>query len=335
MHICKWFQISKKTTYMKFHNVRFYYRDFLVFILFTVIPVSARSQSYIPMLTDSIYWDVAYADMFAPLCEAYGNQGAGPYRYALDGDTIINGINYKKFKSYSFFTLLTQPSPNCPPFAIDTFPSLNPHNSYFMREDTVNKKVFLIGQNIPQEILWYDFDAQVGDTLLYPNWGNFIIDTIFTIISLDGKTRKYFDCIDSIGFYCGYYIEGIGGTMGPFHDPFHYFEFGPWLMCVSDYNQNPIFSPNMCYNFTTGVNSDIDYVNTISMFPNPATDFLYFNFLEKGQRIILFNSHGKKVADHINKGDNQIPVSTLAEGLYFVYIVKDTILYPIGKFIKL
>ena len=75
------------------------------------------------MLNDSLYWDVAYYDMNVIICTEFSNQGSGPYRYALDGDTTINGIDYKKFKSYSFFTLLPQPSPNCPPFAIDTLPS--------------------------------------------------------------------------------------------------------------------------------------------------------------------------------------------------------------------
>ena len=65
---------------------------FTIFLLLigVIKPISAISQNYIPMLTDSLYWDIAYADMNQIICESFGAPGSGTFRYKLDTDTIIN-----------------------------------------------------------------------------------------------------------------------------------------------------------------------------------------------------------------------------------------------------
>jgi hypothetical protein len=309
----------------------------LVCFLSFVSNFESRAQSYIPMLNDSLFWDVAYYDMNVIICSEFGNQGSGPYRYALDGDTTINGTIYKKFKSYSFFTLLPQPSPNCSPFAIDTIPSPSWNIFSFMREDTVNKIVYKYDTFNAQEYLWYNFDAQIGDTITYPELGIFIVDTIYNIITLDGKTRKYFGCNNAASNLCAFYIEGLGGKAGPFHDPFDIFEFGPWLMCIGDLNQTPIYSPfgiSYCYNFTTNIESIIDNASPVSIFPNPVESNLKFDNLPLHANILIFDSYGKQVADYEHVNYNNISTSSLIPGLYFVYIYNDKAIFSIGKFIK-
>lgn len=309
---------------------------FVIFLLNFLFFYEAKSQNYLPMLNDSQYWDVAYYDMNVIICSEFGNPGSGPYRYSLDGDTVINGTGYKKFKSYSFFSLQTQPSPNCSPFAIDTIPSPSWNILFFMREDTVSKKVFRYDIVDLQEYLWYDFDAQIGDTIHYPELGDFIIDTTYNIITLDGKTRKYFGCNNSPSNLCAYYIEGLGGVGGPFHEPFNIFEFGPWMMCISDLNQNSIYSPvgvSNCYNFITNVESIGNHPNSITLFPNPVEDYLSFTNLPLNSGILIFDIFGREIANYENVISNRISTQNLVQGIYFVCYKKQSTTYSIGKFI--
>ena len=318
-------------------HIRKFRNSLIIFSGFIFISTAEiKSQSYIPMLSDSIYWDIAYADMNVLICSEFGLQVSGPYRWAIDGDTTINGVVYKKFRSYKFQTLLTQPSPNCPPFAIDTIPSPAFWGNYYcMREDTTNQQVFLYDLNVSQEFLWYDFDVQIGDTLLYQTHGEFIVDTIFNIVTLDGITRRYVECSSSS--LCGYYIEGLGGVAGLMYEPFVIFEGGPWLMCTKDLDQNTIYEPSGiggCYNFTTGINSDINQFEAISLYPNPAEDKLYLKDLPLNPTVVLYNTLGENIATHFNLRDNHISINALPEGLYFVCLIQDNISYSIGNFVK-
>ncbi len=313
-------------------------RGFLILFLCFLNINEVKSQNYIPMLNDSLYWDVAYYDSNVIICSEFGNQGSGPYRYAIDGDTIINGTDYKKFKSYSFFTLLPQPSPNCSPFAIDTVPTPSWNVFSYLREDTTNKKVYRYDVANSLEYLWYDFDAQVGDTLSYPELGDFRVDTIYYIITLDGITRKFFGCNGTFGNFCAYYIEGLGGKAGPFHEPFGLFELGPWLMCISDFNQNPIygsFGVTACYNFTTNLESFSVDSSPISMFPNPADNFLHFENLPPNTRIKIVDNYGNIVKDYQDVLDNKISISSLNSGMYFVHFRNNSTVLAYKKFIKI
>ena len=298
--------------------------------------VRSNGQGYIPMLNDSLYWDVSYANMFA-FCSAYGF--VGPYRYAIDSDTIINGTTYKKFKSFTFINLNIQPAPNCPPFAVDTLVSPNINNAYYLREDTIDKKVYLMDQTFSQEYLWYDFDAQVGDSIVYPGFGTFYIDSIFNITTLDGVTRKYFDSIDPLNPIYGYYIEGIGGTMGPFHPPWHVFEFGPWLMCVSDISENPIFTPispsGTCYNFITGIESIEQQLKLINVYPNPTQGVINVTGLKPSQELIIYDTTGRKLKQFAKIDSSQFLISELPSGVLLLFLRDNKAEFSIGKIIKL
>jgi hypothetical protein len=310
----------------------------LYLILISIINhLEVKGQSYIPMLSDSLYWDIAYADMNA-FCNEYGNPGAGPYRYAIDTDTLINNIVYKKFKSYPFFSTLQQPSPNCPPFAIDTVLATNLITSYlFLREDTLAQKVYRYDVNFSQEDLLYDFDVQIGDSLYYSFFGDFVVDTIFPIVTLDGKTRKFIQCSTSTHPLCGYYVEGLGGNAGVMHDPYSVFENGPWLLCISDLNQNTIYDPNQnpqCSYFTTSLNQLSLEQSTILIYPNPAQDFLLLKGIKKNQTITLINVLGKQIATYIPDDKSRISTAQLTTGLYFVIASQNEIKYAIGCFVK-
>ena len=300
---------------------------FLLILLNLLNVNKALSQTYIPLLTDSIYWDVSYYDMFVTICTEYNDPGKGPYRYTLDGDTTINGTVYKKFKSYSFYSLQQQPSPNCPPFAIQTYTSTSIFNNGFLREDTATRKVYSYDVITSIENLLYDFNAQIGDTINYPIYGDFVVDTVFNIVTSDGKTRKYFGGNNNPFPSGDFYIEGLGGVGGPFHSPFAFFEFGPWLMCISDLNQNQIYQPDvnvLCYNFTTGLNSNNEDNFFLKVEPNPASNFINIKVNPIFGEIDQISFHdllGNIVLT--SKESNPISTQNLQSGIYFIKVMNE------------
>ncbi|MGB0887348.1 MAG: T9SS type A sorting domain-containing protein [Vicingaceae bacterium] len=303
----------------------------IILILIVFLSSLSYGQNYHKLLDNNIYWDVGFADM-GYICSGYGN--TGPFRYALAGDTIINSVSYKLFKTYDFINQNTQPAPNCPPFLIDTayHPEYTFNQKVIMREDTITKKVYKYNTSSQQEILWYDFDAQQGDTLTYPGYGNFIIDTIYNIVTSDGKTRKLFSNNSQTNYPENYYIEGLGGAGGPFFEPFLYFESGSWLMCISDTNQNSIYSPNNCNNFITGlkqheINTPIPY-----LYPNPSSNQITIKNNANLIEINIIDLQGKVIHSYPQKQE-LINISFLQKGIYFIQLIgkENTI---VRKFVK-
>ena len=281
----------------------------------------SNAQTYHPFLNNNIYWDVGFADM-GFICMPFGN--SGPWRMSLSRDTVINSVNYSLFEVYDF---LSSP-PKCPPFVIDT--NVYDENIFgqraIMREDTLLQRVYKYDQAFQQEILWYDFNAQIGDTLFYDGV-HFVVDTLYDIVTLDGKTRTYFEYNNnSHGGLGGYYIEGLGGRGGPFYEPLSYFEGGPWLMCILDTNQNLIYSGNMgpCYGFlTTGIKDVIR--NKVDIHPNPTQEKLTVSLGEAKTGILrVLNSLGQAVLEDDFKGVTELTLSLDGpSGLYFLQLEID------------
>lgn len=295
----------------------------LFLFLFNYLSVS---QSYHKFINDTLYWDVSFADM-EYICWGYSDYG--PWRYAFVGDTIINDTSYSKFISYSFIPIYPSP-PNCPPFYVDTTSVPMPWR--FMREDTINRKVYMYDVNDGFERLWYDFDAQQGDTIEYPGYGNFIVDTVYDIITNDGVTRKYFGCSDG---WDGFYIEGLGGVAGPCYEPFHFFEWGTWLMCVKDH-QDQIILGNNCYDFITNIPS-INKINSdIEIFPNPVYNQLNINNIPFQCDLRLFDSMGRMIIKLTNADQGtSLDLSTLKSGLYILMIYDNNSLLVSKKIVKM
>jgi len=296
-----------------------------------------RSQSYIPMLTDSAYWDLAYS-VVGMVCNEFGPNGAGPYRYRIDGDTLVNGTAYKKFRHYEFHRVSQNPGPNCPPFYLDTvgFPGGD-----LMREDTVAQKIYVYNQGTQQEELWYDFDVQVGDSVDYgigwPTSGPFSVDTIYFITTPDGLSRKVIQCNDAAISLCGFYVEGIGGISGPFLPPYYVFEEGWWLMCAGIYNQS-LLSPvgNFSYYCGALTSSLNEYSsNFLNISPNPAVEFIDVTSGIYPVDVTISDMYGKKLKTYHLESSQSIDISDLSAAVYLVSIMDAGSHLTTKKIIKL
>jgi hypothetical protein len=260
----------------------------------------------------------------------------GPEVYAVNGDTTINNVGYKKY------------------FVCNFCVNILPTTLYgFLREDTLTKKVFGFTTDTTSEQLLYDFSLNVGDTTSVFSfmWGTYgyafvKVSAIDSILIL-GQYRKRLAIVDLGGnsnSYPEFWIEGIGSTFGLFksgitgHPPNSWGGLGvPQLVCFQQndsllyHNQN--FSG--CYpNQWLGNRSSLKD-KTIQIFPNPVNDKIYFANLTTNSIVSIYNSLGQMQETNSKLNNNGIDISNLAKGFY-TYSITDhqQNIMAIGKFIK-
>lgn len=95
--------------------------------------------------------------------------------------------------------------------------------------------------------------------------------------------------------------------------------------------------PNLFSALNTALNiEDVENNNNISIFPNPAKDFVFVKTPsnKEGFKVVFFDVLGKQVIkESINKTNNQINVSSLSKGIYIIN-VKSESAQKSFKFIK-
>ncbi len=290
-----------------------------IFILSFILGFSClqktRAQSYIPMINNSLYWDVTYAVNDPNPCAYFG----APKRYMIGNDTVFNGITYKQMHGYDFHPFTPAP---CPPYYVDT---IQQTFDFYIREDTIGKKVYRFNTTSFLDELLFDFSLQQHDSLYLPGSTNiyFYVDSLYTIITNDGISRKYFECFPrpNQGTTGGYYIEGLGGAMGPFERPYNLFEEGYWVLCISDLNEFSIFgTTSLCYNFTTGLTKADSRDQFITIYPVPSSENIQLENIPRGSSFTIMNMLGEVIKNKEILIASGINISNLKSGVYFVLI---------------
>jgi len=186
--------------------------------------LQTKAQGYHKFLNNSSWCQSANPGFAQPI---------NYYVYNQNIDTIINSVTYAKIVISGGST------------------------TFFAREDTIAKKVYIKDNvNVPEVIL-YDFSLNVGDTLYAKHgWGagyKLIVRTIDTVTTLVGQ-RRQFHLSDTSGVYGYSTIESIGSMEDPFlnfipaGDPVYF------LVC-SYQNHIPVYNANLygytCYSYDT------------------------------------------------------------------------------------
>jgi hypothetical protein len=246
--------------------------------------------------------------------------------YKMEGDTTINGINYKKM-------LVTYENPNL---------AVNWGLSKIVREDSTQKVYQLNASN--EEIVIYDFGLSVGDTIvsnISPEQ-NSIIMAVDSIELNDGTKRKR---LTITSLYCPdwnieeFWIEGIGGRNYAFYyvDVFCQTDTGLSLRCFSsngDYLYGSTDGSN-CY-IPTSINNLEK--TTIKIFPNPTQDILNLEYDEmlKIEELNILNFNGQVIKSfQVENGFSQINISDFPIGVYYLKIETVKSEFVFKKFIKL
>jgi len=274
------------------------------------------------MMYSQDYEYVAFPSSNAIWSEFYGRELTNSYlssydKVALNGeDTLINQLNFKKlylFEGTSF--------------------ELN-NATYIgaLREE--NKKIYYIGDTIhlgkpfgysvPTEILLYDFNVNIGDTLncegeLLANFNCLIVESIDTI-SIGNTLRK------RISFETSYtkWIEGIGSVQGLL------FEGEPIttkgqprgdLICFKQNDEILYF--NESYDDCMPVIVSENIMNTALVYPNPTNGIIYINIPENilHPKIHVFDVYGRNVKiDSTPNNKYVINLEDLPKGIYIIKI---------------
>jgi hypothetical protein len=195
----------------------------------------------------------------------YGGPNSHTEIFKIGGDTLINDLIYKKI-------LVTRDS------------SLNDWRLFhrFLREDALGQIFVDKGSRTSAEKLIYDFNMQLGDTLIIGDQCSYILDTINLISLENGDSRKRMVFTQIEGWNTSMiWIEGLGALEGAFWDywaPYCATDNNYSLRCYH-YNEQLAYRQFEWACFYTNVKQEqLDIV--LNLYPNPADETLFINFAE-------------------------------------------------------
>lgn len=290
----------------------------IAIILFTLLTLNSFSQ-YFP---DSYaVWNRYQSDIF-------GTQRNT--QYLQNGDTLIGALKYNKlYKSYEQYH-----------FDSLAFSFYNVYNGA-VRTDTNLNKVYFIPADSTNDLLLYDFNLQVGDTI--PVWHNEFtqaitvrsIDTIFVNnIGLKRFEMKYGIYSDAV--YGDYIIEGIGSLKDLIHIDI-LLEGMKGFLCFT--NELTGFKyPEDCNNQMLAINGNESNAKyPISISPNPCNNYFSISFEGidiEHLWIEMVDIYGNKVfSTQILDKNQQISTNTLETGMYVVLIYNNFGIQGTGRII--
>lgn len=172
-----------------------------IFVLFVITTYSQTSQ-YHPFPDSAAIWNIESYQS----CGLFFDIWNYSYSIIISGDTVLNGKSYHKLN-----VPLTVVTSNGSCNSSGTWTILG-HYAGCIRQDTSIKKVFFIFPSDSVELLLYDFNLVVGDTVkgLIGIYSADVVQSIDSIL-IGGDYRKRWVINPCYGIYL---IEGIGSTYG-------------------------------------------------------------------------------------------------------------------------
>jgi len=258
-----------------------------LFIIFSVLFVKGQSSVYHPFPTSNANW--VYTDVHGPYYETY----------ALNGDTVILGLNYKKVFEFSNY-------------------------AGALRES--GKIIYFIPDTSSSEVVLYNFNLNLGDSVIHPYGGAFcaddtaIVDLVDSIFLSDGYHRiLYFNSFAR-------WIEGIGAM--------HYFLMPCNVLCVSGGPYLECMLTDSGFSYPANISSCIAGVfggrtelDDVVISPNPISSFANIYLGEKfgNATMRIYTIQGSLVGVEKIQGVKAFEFirGQLPSGLYFLNFVND------------
>lgn len=260
----------------------------LPFTLFYLSIFLLRGQDYVyaPFVEEGTRWSYAFVRQVSPI-----DYKAGYFGYQIKGDTIINGLNYKKLLDGCSEDYLAA-----------------------LREE--DKRVYIIKKQ-EDERLFFDFNLQEGDYMKSGSNGSLYLVTKIDTIQIGETKRKRF-VFDSV---YETWIEGIGALedfyplqgrlLGSDDQGINYQKKGVEIIYKTD---EWYFKENECDDFSSINGPKTEPIGLL--FPNPVKDWLY---MKTNPNEFLF-AQIKDLAGRIclRSYENPINVFSLPEGIYIL-----------------
>jgi len=289
-------------------------------IIFMILSLNLKAQEYYPMEKEGAHWIEGIES------EAGMGQLEFLWEHHINGDTLINGENYKKV--YRRDLILTESQ--APPFE-----GAEPYYLVaVIRDDAVNRKVYAIvfeeyiNGDCPlnEEYVLYDFSLEINESIDFCTYQGYGDDVLTNII--EGSDSR--DYVSNTGLY---FTEGIGGENGLFEGI-----FTPLMpLKNSNYIPYPKLIDYCPYNDCVFIlsNSNIPNAQQLKIYPNPAKDFVVFKLPNNMSTISLkvFDISGKLIKELVtNENEVQWDCQNTVAGIYFYSTQIGNIIYN-GKVI--
>jgi hypothetical protein len=285
----------------------------LKFLLLLGLPLligEARSQSYIPILGDTVVWYCAERQEFGDLWI---------YQLMPGAKVVYNGKTYTQINidSPSGSTLLE------------------------IREDTLTKKVYQ-GNEVEEYVL-YDFSLNEGDSTHTPGDNDmFYVDSV-RFINYDSVIRKTIYFHEYWGDYFPVWIEGIGSTAGINRNctqPALYWWDMPELLCCK-YSNKMVFESQNGRTYGCALETlSVPFFETgikVKLSPNPVTDvsnLTFENLKNQNFELSVFNVLGKQVNSRTTAGNSfTINKNDFPPGIYLLQLKTNQKIIYSSKFI--
>lgn len=242
------------------------------------------------------------------------------YEYFQKGDTLINSSMYNKlyhsFEGWNSYE--------------DTIFSAY-YNNYqgALRPDNSQNKVFFIPKDSLNEVLLYDFNLEVGDTV--PVWHNdfyrpITVESIDTIL-VNGISLKRFDMKSKKmtgSVYGDVIIEGIG-SISDLIQIDNRLEGNLYFKCFLDFNTD-FHYPEDCQGLSLSIERNIEGDKDISLkiIPNPCLNEFVLSFKgmhNENQWAELTDINGR-IVKHVTIYENRQKITTnhLMKGIYILSV---------------
>lgn len=296
---------------------------FLLLIL--IAPYYTKAQhNYVPMAIEGAQW-VYYNsddDDIPPFDDYY-------FGYKIEGDTIINNLEYKKVYYRRFEPVENDGGPAYPPVYIS--------QEYLygaIRDDIPNKKVYGIQfcdppnefppNNCPcdEEFLLYGFDMNIGD--IFNEFciveGSDISLVNISLLSIFNENRLLYSMTNDWGFF----LEGIG-NYSPYDGLNWYGLFNsmglPFGCPCTSFILYCIGTDEECLDGFLNLNVETNQIIHFNIFPNPVKDCFYIEGVNnlRIENIKIYDILGHLIYKKIYKS-NPINISHLNDGIFFIRI---------------
>ena len=289
----------------------------LIFLLFLLPSIHSNSQGYQGFPTADGYWKVQFGNVTC-LDIHFLNDICSEYQYIVTGDTTINAQVYEKFS-------LSGRDRN-PGNETWTFWDSGYHGCY--RNDLANKQVYLIPKDSLSEVLLYDFNLDVNDTLpdtyvYHPEEYSIItVDQVDSILVNNTYLKRYH--LNNAGFGGEYLIEGIGSTLGLLTYITPFFEQHYDLLCFINEEEGLNYyeyDSTVC-ELITDLPEVVPTEGQVEIYPNPAKDGFWIESDLKDEIIIeVYNAAGQRLKEvRTAARATWIDISKIPDGLLFIKI---------------
>jgi len=281
-------------------------------LLSVIYTISGFAQRYYPFINESKKWRYVQTICLtgSNSCVNFVEQGY------FKGDTLIDSYKY-----HPFYLKQEQPSLS------------DAYISYYFREDTINRQVYIYDPNFNKKALLYDFSLNKGDSfniyLLDDIYKKKMVINVDTVMTYDKKLKRIiFE--DSTTW-----IEGIGCVTHTF------IPSEGELICMKE--NDSVLYLNEKYENCDTIFSDVNSIeskqiknNSLSVFPNPIEKSSVLEIedhTDENLKIEIYDGVGLLIKVDSFREKYPIGSISLRKGIYFCRVISDNRILGVNKLI--